>query len=177
MAGNSSRRGAVRKSKKGATVGSGGVRRRGLEGKGPTPKAEDRPAHKAYKGTSGGAGGGGRRGPGAKGARKQPGSDQVAGGRSGGRVDGHAADRVLDGGRSRIGRASHAVAAPATAGVRTVAAAAAGIHARHAAGVLLGLMITEQSHDGSFLLMGIGVRIRLANPIGSAFGRARVEQA
>lgn len=79
MAGNSSRRGAVRKSKKGATVGSGGVRRRGLEGKGPTPKAEDRPAHKAYKGTSGGAGGGGRRGPGAKGARKQPGSDQVAG--------------------------------------------------------------------------------------------------
>ena len=79
MAGNSSRRGAVRKSKKGATVGSGGVRRRGLEGKGPTPKAEDRPAHKAYKGTSGGAGGGGRRGPGVKGARKQPGSDQVAG--------------------------------------------------------------------------------------------------
>src|SRR5699024_12351059 len=79
MAGNSARRGAVRKSKKGATVGSGGVRRRGLEGKGPTPKAEDRPAHKAYKGTSGGAGGGGRRGPGAKGARKQPGSDQVAG--------------------------------------------------------------------------------------------------
>ena len=79
MAGNSSRRGAVRKGKKGATVGSGGVRRRGLEGKGPTPKAEDRPAHKAYKGTSGGAGGGGRRGPGVKGARKQPGSDQVAG--------------------------------------------------------------------------------------------------
>ena len=79
MAGNSSRRGAVRKSKKGATVGSGGVRRRGLEGKGPTPKAEDRPAHKAYKGTSSGAGGGGRRGPGVKGARKQPGSDQVAG--------------------------------------------------------------------------------------------------
>ena len=79
MAGNSSRRGAVRKSKKGATVGSGGVRRRGLEGKGPTPKAEDRPAHKAYKGTSGAAGGGGPRGPGAKRARKQPGSDQVAG--------------------------------------------------------------------------------------------------
>ena len=69
----------MRKSKKGATVGSGGVRRRGLEGNGPTPKAEDRPAHKAYKGTSGGAGGGGRRGPGAKGARKQSGSDQVAG--------------------------------------------------------------------------------------------------
>lgn len=51
MAGNSRRRGAVRKtgSKKGAVVGSGGQRRRGLEGKGPTPKASDRPNHKAYK--------------------------------------------------------------------------------------------------------------------------------
>nr|HCX85569.1 23S rRNA (guanosine(2251)-2'-O)-methyltransferase RlmB [Micrococcales bacterium] len=41
MAGNSQRRGAVRKpgSKKGATVGSGGNRRRGLEGRGPTPPA------------------------------------------------------------------------------------------------------------------------------------------
>ncbi|WP_156251592.1 23S rRNA (guanosine(2251)-2'-O)-methyltransferase RlmB [Pseudactinotalea terrae] len=51
MAGNSRRQGAVRKSgsKKGATVGSGGQRRRGLEGKGPTPKAEDRPYHVAHK--------------------------------------------------------------------------------------------------------------------------------
>jgi 23S rRNA (guanosine2251-2'-O)-methyltransferase len=51
MAGNSQRRGAIRKgaSKKGATVGSGGQRRRGLEGKGPTPKAEDRPKHKANR--------------------------------------------------------------------------------------------------------------------------------
>ena len=51
MPGNSSRRGAIRKgnSKKGAVVGSGGQRRRGLEGKGPTPKASDRPNHKAYK--------------------------------------------------------------------------------------------------------------------------------
>ena len=51
MAGNSQRRGAVRRSgsKKGAQVGSGGQRRRGLEGKGPTPKASDRPNHKAYK--------------------------------------------------------------------------------------------------------------------------------
>ncbi len=50
MAGNSQRRGAVRKSgKKGPTVGSGGRGRRGLEGKGPTPKAEDRVWHKAYK--------------------------------------------------------------------------------------------------------------------------------
>lgn len=52
MAGNSQRRGAVRKSgtKKGSTVGSGGQRRKGLEGRGPTPKAEDRKQHKAYKG-------------------------------------------------------------------------------------------------------------------------------
>lgn len=51
MAGNSRRPGAVRKSgsKKGPTVGSGGQRRRGLEGKGPTPKAVDRPQHKAHK--------------------------------------------------------------------------------------------------------------------------------
>ncbi|MDO5502279.1 MAG: 23S rRNA (guanosine(2251)-2'-O)-methyltransferase RlmB [Actinomycetia bacterium] len=51
MAGNSSRRGAIRRSgsKKGALVGSGGQRRKGLEGKGPTPKAADRPNHKAYK--------------------------------------------------------------------------------------------------------------------------------
>ncbi|STD04446.1 Putative TrmH family tRNA/rRNA methyltransferase [Dermatophilus congolensis] len=49
--GNSRKRGAVRKpgSKKGMVVGSGGQRRKGLEGKGPTPKAEDRPYHKAYK--------------------------------------------------------------------------------------------------------------------------------
>ncbi|HEY6933123.1 MAG TPA: 23S rRNA (guanosine(2251)-2'-O)-methyltransferase RlmB [Marmoricola sp.] len=50
MAGNSSRRGAVRKSSKGnPTAGSGGRVKRGLEGKGPTPKAKDRPHHKAYK--------------------------------------------------------------------------------------------------------------------------------
>ena len=48
MAGNGGRRGAVRKGKKGPTTGSGGVRRRGLEGRGPTPKAEDRPAHKKH---------------------------------------------------------------------------------------------------------------------------------
>lgn len=53
MPGNSSRQGAVRKRGKGTgsgnTVGSGGRVRRGLEGKGPTPKAEDRPYHKAYR--------------------------------------------------------------------------------------------------------------------------------
>ncbi|MEL4357637.1 MULTISPECIES: 23S rRNA (guanosine(2251)-2'-O)-methyltransferase RlmB [unclassified Luteococcus] len=49
MAGNSQRRGATSKGK-GNTAGSGGRRRKGLEGRGPTPKAEDRPYHKAYKG-------------------------------------------------------------------------------------------------------------------------------
>lgn len=37
------------KGKKSATVGSGGNNRRRLEGKGPTPKAEDRTYHPAYK--------------------------------------------------------------------------------------------------------------------------------
>ncbi|MDO4911603.1 MAG: 23S rRNA (guanosine(2251)-2'-O)-methyltransferase RlmB [Corynebacterium sp.] len=50
MAGNSQRRGAMRKTnKKGQAKGSGGQRRRGLEGKGPTPKAEDRVYHKAHR--------------------------------------------------------------------------------------------------------------------------------
>jgi len=51
MAGNSRRRGAVRKTgtKKGPTVGSGGQRRRGLEGRGPTPPAHMRPKHPAAK--------------------------------------------------------------------------------------------------------------------------------
>lgn len=51
MAGNSQRKGAIVKpgKKKGASVGSGGQRRRGLEGKGPTPKAKDRQYHKAHK--------------------------------------------------------------------------------------------------------------------------------
>jgi 23S rRNA (guanosine2251-2'-O)-methyltransferase len=51
MAGNSQRRGAVRKdgTKKGPTVGSGGVRRRGLEGRGATPPASARPHHPAGK--------------------------------------------------------------------------------------------------------------------------------
>src|SRR5512138_1574381 len=49
MPGNSQRQGAVRKRGKGNTAGSGGRVRRGLEGKGPTPKAKDRPYHKAHK--------------------------------------------------------------------------------------------------------------------------------
>ncbi len=48
MAGNSTRRGATTKGKN-KTAGSGGRVRRGLEGRGPTPKAEDRTYHKAHK--------------------------------------------------------------------------------------------------------------------------------
>ena len=51
MASHSGRPGAIRKkgTKKGAQVGTGGHSRRRLEGKGPTPKAEDRTYHPAYK--------------------------------------------------------------------------------------------------------------------------------
>lgn len=91
MAGNSQRRGAVRRggSKKGAQVGSGGQRRRGLEGKGPTPKAADRPKHKAHrvanaaaKGAGASAappGGGGRSGQRSAGRRSRGSSEVVAG--------------------------------------------------------------------------------------------------
>jgi len=51
MAGNSRRRGAMRKpgTKKGAVVGSGGQKRKGLRGRGATPPAELRPGHPAQR--------------------------------------------------------------------------------------------------------------------------------
>ena len=51
MAGNSQRKGAMRKAgtKKGMTVGSGGQRRKALKGKGPTPKASERAKHPAAR--------------------------------------------------------------------------------------------------------------------------------
>jgi 23S rRNA (guanosine2251-2'-O)-methyltransferase len=50
MAGNSQRKGAIKKTGKGnPTAGSGGRVKRGLEGKGPTPKAIDRPYHQQHK--------------------------------------------------------------------------------------------------------------------------------
>jgi 23S rRNA (guanosine2251-2'-O)-methyltransferase len=74
MAGSSQRRGAVRKpgSKKGQTVGSGGQKPKRLQGKGPTPKATERPKHPAARkaaaatrrSAAGGRGAGGRRGGG-----------------------------------------------------------------------------------------------------------------
>jgi 23S rRNA (guanosine2251-2'-O)-methyltransferase len=47
--GNKPRAGAVRKKSRGAQVGSGGQGRQALEGRKPTPKAEDRPYHPAGK--------------------------------------------------------------------------------------------------------------------------------
>ncbi|GAC68047.1 23S rRNA (guanosine(2251)-2'-O)-methyltransferase RlmB [Gordonia soli] len=83
MAGNSRRKGAIRKSgsKKGQTVGSGGQRRRGLEARGATPKAADRsyhPAHKRAKAAakSSAAGSGGR---GGARQRKDDGPEHVLG--------------------------------------------------------------------------------------------------
>lgn len=51
MAGNSRRRGAIRKpgTKKGAVSGSGGQKPKRLQGKGPTPKADQRPGHPAQR--------------------------------------------------------------------------------------------------------------------------------
>jgi 23S rRNA (guanosine2251-2'-O)-methyltransferase len=51
MAGNSQRRGAMRKegTKKGAVTGSGGQKKQALEGRKPTPKATDRPHHPAAR--------------------------------------------------------------------------------------------------------------------------------
>src|SRR5918997_6123944 len=51
MAGNSQRRGAMRKpgTKKGAVVGSGGQKSKGLRGRGATPPAEQRTGHPAQR--------------------------------------------------------------------------------------------------------------------------------
>lgn len=50
MPGNSQRRGRRATAKKGRTVGSGGIRRASLKGKGRTLPADERPWHKAYSG-------------------------------------------------------------------------------------------------------------------------------
>ncbi|WP_088282478.1 23S rRNA (guanosine(2251)-2'-O)-methyltransferase RlmB [Kineosporia sp. A_224] len=92
MAGNSSRRGAVRKpgSKKGPVVGSGGQKRQGLEGKGPTPKATERTKHVAAKRAGAAskrasAGGGGRTTGATRGGRatrRPAGAPEYVGGRN-----------------------------------------------------------------------------------------------
>src|SRR4051812_48851788 len=84
MAGNSKRVGAVRKRAGGnPTAGSGGRRKRALEGKGPTPKAVERPGHKAFRkpnpeGASRASGATGTRTGGGRGRSAAP-ADWVAG--------------------------------------------------------------------------------------------------
>lgn len=70
MAGNSQRRGAVRKqgTKKGAVIGSGGQPRRGLTGRGPTPPAEVRKGHPAARRNAAAGSAGGGRDAGGRGA-------------------------------------------------------------------------------------------------------------
>ncbi len=77
MAGNSKRPGAVRKRQGGnPTAGSGGRRRKALEGKGPTPKATEREGHKAHRVARSGA----NRTPGRRPERARgSGADWVAG--------------------------------------------------------------------------------------------------
>jgi 23S rRNA (guanosine2251-2'-O)-methyltransferase len=90
MAGNSQRRGAVRRdgTKKGATVGTGGQVRKSLQGKGPTPSAKERPHHPQ-----------GKR---ARVAAKSPSSTRSAGGAQGGSSGGaSAAGRSSSGGSRR----------------------------------------------------------------------------
>jgi 23S rRNA (guanosine2251-2'-O)-methyltransferase len=86
MAGNSQRRGAVRKtgSKKGATLGSGGQARKGLQGRGPTPSAEVRKGHPAARKANAAsrATGGGRGGAsGGNGGSRGAAATKVTGGR------------------------------------------------------------------------------------------------
>ncbi|WP_433661339.1 23S rRNA (guanosine(2251)-2'-O)-methyltransferase RlmB [Nocardia sp. CA-128927] len=85
MAGNSQRRGAIRKggTKKGAVVGSGGKRRRGLEGRGATPPAVERTKHPAAK----------RAAAAAKAAAK--GGPRGSSGRAAGRKDDDSPEMVL----------------------------------------------------------------------------------
>jgi 23S rRNA (guanosine2251-2'-O)-methyltransferase len=77
--GNSQRKGAVRRKGKGNTAGSGGRVRRGLEGRGPTPKAEDRPYHAAYRAKKAGAAPSGRRSSAPRTGRPGAGPEWVAG--------------------------------------------------------------------------------------------------
>lgn len=88
MAGNSSRRGAIRNSasKKGPQVGSGGQRRRALQGKGPTPKATERTAHPAARKAAAATrraetGRGGKPG-GSSSSRRSAGAPEAVGGRN-----------------------------------------------------------------------------------------------
>ncbi|HET9347763.1 MAG TPA: RNA methyltransferase substrate-binding domain-containing protein, partial [Arthrobacter sp.] len=78
------------KLKKGPSVGTGGHGRKALEGKGPTPKAEDRPYHKAHKNKQ----------LAERSAAKRPGAPRNPGARSG--PKGRATEEVVTGRNSVV---------------------------------------------------------------------------
>ena len=79
MPGNSERQGAIRKQKKGAQVGSGGQRRAALEGRGPTPRAEERKGHPASRRAASAARRGDQGPRGNAHEREKPGADLLVG--------------------------------------------------------------------------------------------------
>lgn len=84
MAGNQQRRNARTSNKKGMVVGSGGQRRKQLQGRGPTPKAEERVGHPAARRRSGSAAGrsGGRPAGGRRSGPGRGGSTEIVAGRN-----------------------------------------------------------------------------------------------
>ncbi|MFB9732931.1 23S rRNA (guanosine(2251)-2'-O)-methyltransferase RlmB [Ornithinimicrobium kibberense] len=85
MAGNQQRRNARTSNKKGMVVGSGGQRRKQLQGRGPTPKAEERVGHPAARRRSGSAAsrtGGGRPAGGRRSGPGRGGSTEIVTGRN-----------------------------------------------------------------------------------------------
>ncbi|WP_341395459.1 23S rRNA (guanosine(2251)-2'-O)-methyltransferase RlmB [Arthrobacter sp. G119Y2] len=90
---NNGRPGAMRKAKKGPSGGTGGLGRKALEGKGPTPKAEERPYHKAYKNKQLAE---------RSAAKRGAGDTRAAGGRSGTNVRGKVAEEVVTGRNSVV---------------------------------------------------------------------------
>jgi len=106
------RPGAVRQGSKGKQVGSGGQGRQALEGKGPTPKAEDRSWHvagkrkaakerlEAARGRSGGPGASGRGGVAGRGGRPEASRRRSGGGDDAEMVTGR--NSVLEALRTRI---------------------------------------------------------------------------
>ena len=193
MAGNSRRRGAIRKTgtKKGAVVGSGGQRRRGLEGRGPTPKAADRTGHPAQRrapaaadgavratGTNGGAKTGAARTTGTGGGAKS-GAVRTAGTNGGARTGAARAAGTSGGARTGAARA-----AGTNGGARTGAARAAGTNggAKSGAANGVGAWVAAGKPAGAKTAgargaAGAGVRARTggrAAASASATGRAAV---
>ncbi|CAN5186116.1 23S rRNA (guanosine(2251)-2'-O)-methyltransferase RlmB [soil metagenome] len=95
--GNKPRAGAVRKARKGPQVGSGGQGRQALEGKKPTPKAEDRPYHPAGKRKAAA-----ERFEAAGGRRKAPGTDPAPRPRTTGRSPKSADESEMVTGRNSV---------------------------------------------------------------------------